>query len=614
MNALPDLGAIIEPIARALLGEPNRRLSSKRELRFGTHGSVAVKLDTGTWYDHENKCGGGALDLIQTRQRTDKSGALQWLRDKGLLPAREAAQQPRIVVTYDYTDAAGAVLFQVERMEPKSFRQRRPNGRGGWEWKGPEHPVLYRLPEVLKAVADRRRIYIAEGEKGVDALRSLGLTATCSPGGAGKWKAEYSDALAGAHVVILPDNDDAGRRHAEQVAASLAGKAKSVHTVALPGLAHKADPFDWIEAGGTVAQLEDMLVAAAAAPEPEKTTTTKTGAGKFQLLDTAALIRLPERGYLFKGIMSPGELSVWWGPPKCGKSFLLLHVAYALAQGRSVFGRRVRKCRVLYIACEGRSGLRARVEALVRRYGHAPDFLAIARPVKLWAADGDTAALRALVAEHRADLVVVDTINRVMAGGDENSSADMGALIRHLDDLRQPANGADHGPHVACIHHGTKAGSNGPRGHGSLLGAVDASIEVSAGEDGSRTAKLDAMKDDPRGALAFRLGVVELGEDEDGDPRTTCTVEEEDGRLDQAVVAGGGLGEQDQGGVGKLGHRVSPSRAPDHQGLLPPGAPPGRGPIAAGRNGVPSPGRGGGGGRRVTRWCRPRSRRAGRSR
>jgi len=249
--------------------------------------------------------------------------------------------------------------------------------------------------------------------------------------------------------------------------------------------------------------------------------------GSFQLLAPSDLQGLPERGYLLKGIMSPGELSVWWGPPKCGKSFLLLHIAYALAQGRSVFGRRVKPCRVLYVACEGKTGLRARMEALTRRYGAAAEFRAIAQPVDLGPAATHVDDLRLVIAYYRPDLVVVDTINRVMAGGDENSSADMGALIRHLDELRQPLEGQNYGPHVACVHHGTKEGRNGPRGHGSLLGAVDASIEVSADEDGSRTAKLDAMKDDARGALAFRLGVVDLGEDEDGDPRTTCAVEEE---------------------------------------------------------------------------------------
>lgn len=252
------------------------------------------------------------------------------------------------------------------------------------------------------------------------------------------------------------------------------------------------------------------------------------GVPRFNLYTAESILSLPERGYLLKGVMAPGELSCWWGPPKCGKSFLALHIAYALAQGRSVFGRRVKKCRVLYLACEGRSGLRARLQALVRRWGHAESFTLIAEPIDLWSPAGDTEALAELIAEHRPDLLVVDTINRVMAGGDENSSADMGALIRHLDQLRQSVDGEAPGPHVMTIHHGTKAGGNGPRGHGSLLGAVDASIEVVIEEDGSRVARLDAVKDDPKGSLAFALRVEQLEPDADGDPVTTCTVEEID--------------------------------------------------------------------------------------
>ncbi len=246
-----------------------------------------------------------------------------------------------------------------------------------------------------------------------------------------------------------------------------------------------------------------------------------TGGKRFQLLTTTILAALPERGYLLKGIMAPGELSVWWGEPKCGKSFLAMHIAYALAQGRSVLGRRVRQCQVLYLACEGRSGLRGRVQALERRYGPATGFLALAEPIDL-RGTGDTDALVEIIIAHRAALVVVDTLNRVIAGGDENSSADMGALIRNLDHIR-----ARTGAHVMVIHHGTKSGGSTPRGHGSLIGAADAIIEVSADDEGNRKAAITDAKDDASGkAIAFHLEVVELGADDDGDMRTTCLVEE----------------------------------------------------------------------------------------
>src|SRR5206468_263260 len=109
-----------------------------------------------------------------------------------------------------------------------------PDGNGGHIWnRGSIKPVLYRLPEII-AAGPGRPTWITEGEKDVDRLTSLGLLATCNPGGAGKWKDHYSDLLKGRHCIIVPDNDDKGRQHAQQVAQSLHGKAGSVKIVELP--------------------------------------------------------------------------------------------------------------------------------------------------------------------------------------------------------------------------------------------------------------------------------------------------------------------------------------------------------------------------------------------
>jgi hypothetical protein len=244
----------------------------------------------------------------------------------------------------------------------------------------------------------------------------------------------------------------------------------------------------------------------------------------LKLFTVADILALPRRSYLLKGLIAPGEMSVWWGPPKCGKSFLVMHVAYGMAQGRDVFGRRVKQCRVLYLACEGQAGLRNRVQALVNRYGTTDNFMAIAQPLHLLGAD-DTDALIATI-NQSFDVVVVDTLNRVIAGGDENSSADMGALIRNLDLVRDKTSA-----HVLVIHHGVKGSDNkgrGPRGHGSLIGAADAIIEVSVGDGGIRSASPTDVKDDASGyTMGFVLKVVELDKDEDGDPITTCLIEEQ---------------------------------------------------------------------------------------
>jgi len=165
-------------------------------------------------------------------------------------------RQAVIVETYDYTDEDGKLLYQVVRYEPKDFRQRRPNGKGGWTWsvKGVRQ-VPYRLPKVLGS----ERVFVVEGERDVHTLEQLGYVATCNAGGAGKWRDEFARYLAGKDVVILPDNDGPGEVHAQQVKRSLHGNAASVRIVRLPKLPTKGDVTDWVQAGGSKEKLEELL-------------------------------------------------------------------------------------------------------------------------------------------------------------------------------------------------------------------------------------------------------------------------------------------------------------------------------------------------------------------
>ncbi len=154
---------------------------------------------------------------------------------------------------YDYCDENGQLVHQTVRYKPKAFRQRRPDGKGGWIWRlGNIRTVLYRLPQTIEAVKAGETIYVCEGEKDADNLAELGFATTTSPMGAEKWRSHYTPFLGGAHVVILPDNDPSGRRHVEQVARALVGKAKSIKILDLPGLTEKGDDVSvWLERGGT---------------------------------------------------------------------------------------------------------------------------------------------------------------------------------------------------------------------------------------------------------------------------------------------------------------------------------------------------------------------------
>jgi hypothetical protein len=173
---------------------------------------------------------------------------------------RKPETERKIIAAYDYLDEDGSFLFQVVRFDPKDFRQRRSDGHDGWIWSIGNAPrVLYRLPDLLEAIASDRPVFIAEGEKAVDALVQLGVTATCSPGGAGKWRDQFSEHLKGADVVILPDNDEPGELHAKSVRHSLGGNTDKVRVLRLPGLPEKGDPYDWIQAGGTVEKLWQLV-------------------------------------------------------------------------------------------------------------------------------------------------------------------------------------------------------------------------------------------------------------------------------------------------------------------------------------------------------------------
>lgn len=151
------------------------------------------------------------------------------------------------VAHYNYTDVNCKLIFQVVRYEPKGFRQRRPDGSGGWIWdlKG-LRPVLYNLPNVLDAKKRGGYILLVEGEKDVATLAAQDIVATTTGGGASvQWKPEYTEVLRDAKVAIIPDNDTAGKKYAQMVGGALYGWVKSLRMIELPDLEERGDVTDW---------------------------------------------------------------------------------------------------------------------------------------------------------------------------------------------------------------------------------------------------------------------------------------------------------------------------------------------------------------------------------
>jgi 5S rRNA maturation endonuclease (ribonuclease M5) len=269
-----ELAPLMADVASKLLGEPNHKLSSKTELRYGTHGSLSVDLTKGTYYDHEAGHGGGVLDLIEAKTGARGTERIAWLEQQGLINKPNGKTQNglgKIVATYEYTDEAGILLFQVLRYHPRDFRQRvRDETKlSGWTWtvKGVRQ-VPYRLPEIIEAIANEQRVVIVEGEKDADALWRINIPASTNAAGAGKWRDSLNVHFRNADIIVLSDNDQAGRDHADDVAAKLSTVAKRVCRLDLaqhwPEMPDKGDVSDWLAQGHGREELYELL---AAAPE-----------------------------------------------------------------------------------------------------------------------------------------------------------------------------------------------------------------------------------------------------------------------------------------------------------------------------------------------------------
>lgn len=310
--------------------------------------------------------------LVKCFGGCDQARVVDALKAQDLWPSpdgdRVQAAKPRVVATYDYLDSAGKLVFQVCRLEPKSFRQRRPDGKDGWIWNLHGVPrIPYRLPEVVKG----KTVFVCEGEKDADRLAALGLTATTNPGGAGKWRPEYNRHFQGKAVVVLPDNDDPGQAHAQDVLQNLRGVAASVKVIELPGLPHKGDVSDWLNRGkdcpaGSV--LKALMAMVETAPEWRPQDAPKPGlqapvsqakvAPPISFVSGKELeaLNFPEPVWIIPELICEGYILLA-GRPKLGKSWLALCLAVAVATGGCTLGKielRAVQGKVLYLALEDR--------------------------------------------------------------------------------------------------------------------------------------------------------------------------------------------------------------------------------------------------------------------
>jgi 5S rRNA maturation endonuclease (ribonuclease M5) len=364
------------------------------------------------------------------------------LEESDLFPPKDASGK-RIVAEYSYTDETGAELSQAVRFEPKDFRQRHREKSGAWTWsiEGIRR-VPYHLPELREGVEAGATPYVVEGEKDADALRALGLVATCNAGGAGKWRLEFSEYLKDARVVVIADKDGPGRKHAAAVEASLRGKAAFVIVVEVP---KGKDAADWIAQG---AGREDFEKLAA------------SGVSLSRLLATFTALELDgmdlqEPRYACAGLVVEG-LSFLAGKPKLGKSWLALQLAIAVALGEPWLGGLCEQGEVLYLALEdSKRRLQPRVR-IVLGHRRLPPTLTFSTECPRLDEGGLDLISAWLTAHPEARLVIIDTLAKVKPGRKRNGDVyaednDAGSRLQALAFKHRVA--------VLVVHHTRKAGA-----------------------------------------------------------------------------------------------------------------------------------------------------------
>lgn len=239
-------------------------------------------------------------------------------------------------------------------------------------------------------------------------------------------------------------------------------------------------------------------------------------------------ISQPDR--LVRKLLGRSTLAVIYGPPACGKTFLVTDLGLHIALGWPWFGRSVTSGSVLYVAGEGVAGISNRLAGFKAKHGVRQDVPFVVVPVAVNLGpnrENDTRRVIESAAEvevrtgKAVQLIVIDTLARCMVGGDENSAQDMGQFVAACDHIRVGT-----GATVLIVHHVGKSAQAGARGSSSLLAAVDTAIEVKLGEGDGRVACVHKQKDGQAGIeIGFALEVVQIDQDDEGEPITTCVVQ-----------------------------------------------------------------------------------------
>ena len=342
--------------------------------------------------------------------------------------------------SYLYHNIDGEVIARKQRRADKSFYWYIPDENGGWKTglNGLQIPP-YNLPNLLKAQV----VFIVEGEKDADTLINLGRTATTAPNGAGsKWHSTYNDYFSAKSIIILPDNDDAGRKYAETIAKNLLPVAASVKILDLthihPDLPDKGDISDiFVSRKDDNAVLSDLDNLVAKAPSYHKANSANPLADKNAppLVFKRMVDILPKKTtYLVEPYLPAGRVSILTGIAGTMKTYLALYFASCLSTGTPLFSDvkgENSSLNTLYISWENdpEEDIRPRLEKLGANLKH------IFVPEKFTNLTLSDSELEEAIMTYEASLVVIDPLQSFLGSANLNRTDDMRPLLDKLGEI-----------------------------------------------------------------------------------------------------------------------------------------------------------------------------------
>lgn len=413
----------------------------------------------------------------------------------GSTVAAKVANTPKtITAVYEYADASGVILYENVRYEPKDFRQRRPDGNGGYIYNlDGVIRVPYRLPELLNAINNGiDEIWLTEGEKDANNLRLLGFTATSFK----NWTHSHNPYIKGAHAVLFRDHDTSGAKQSNDAARIISEVAKSVKVIdlfdgePLPDK-HGKDVSDWIDArrgeglaNDDIAEQLALVVEGSGHWQPDTPEPTQivNGKGRFQFTFSTLddLYSEPEEvtAYVWDQTFPVGGFSIISAKPKVGKSTVLRNLAVAISQGEPFLGRETLKGKVLYLCLEEK---RNEVRKHFRVMQAEGDMILIHSGSRPQTTIEAIAAMKDSIAEFQPAIVFIDPLSRVIRSADFNDYGITYAL-EHFIDLARETN-----VHLSALHHDGKGGRDGGDailGSTALFGSVDCHLSMKKRQHG----------------------------------------------------------------------------------------------------------------------------------